>query len=105
MTGCGMQQARGAVAEKPVEVVRNHEDGTSESVGTDTPRALPQGGVWSGRDGVGAGIPRSGTNDPGLGRTLGNERARDERTVEGRKDQTESVAGEPRGELDGAGGR
>ena len=70
MTGCGMQQARGAVAEKAVEVVRNHEGGTSGSGGTDPPKAWPQGGAGSARDGVGAGSRIRETDAPGLGRIV-----------------------------------
>jgi len=35
MVGSGMQQARKALAEETVEVVRNHEDGTSLSDGSE----------------------------------------------------------------------
>lgn len=38
MIGCGMQQARSAVMEKPVEVVRNGKDGTRRAVGTARPK-------------------------------------------------------------------
>jgi len=39
MAGCGMQQARRPGAEETVEVVGNHEDGTSGTPG----RVLPKG--------------------------------------------------------------
>jgi len=36
--GCGMQQAHELSVEKAVEVVRDHEDGTSGSLGNDLPK-------------------------------------------------------------------
>jgi hypothetical protein len=46
--GSGMQQAHGAEEEETVEVVRNHEGGTSEAPGSVSPKSAPQGDDGSG---------------------------------------------------------
>lgn len=46
--GSEMQQAHGAQEEEAVEVVRNHEDGTSGARGSVLPKSAPQGDDGSG---------------------------------------------------------